>query len=298
MIGRITNQMTASMTLANLNQAMDRLNTSQQELSSGKKINQPSDDPYGTTLSLQMRSQLSQLDTYSKNVDDGTAWAQAATTSLSQVDSMVQRIRELTVQAANGSNSASDDQAAAAEVNQLIDAIKQNANAQYNGQYIFSGASTQTAPYQSGSNDSYQGGTGAITRAIGPGASIQINADISQVLGSGGGDGKLLDTLRTIASDMQSGNSGALGGDISKLDSNFSTLTQVEAHMGAVTDQLQMASSRLEALRVNDTQVLSNTEDADMAQTEIDFSTQQAALQAALQAGARIVQTSLMNFLQ
>jgi flagellar hook-associated protein 3 FlgL len=211
---------------------------------------------------------------------------------------MVQRIRELTVQAANGSNSASDDQAAAAEVNQLIDAIKQNANAQYNGQYIFSGASTQTAPYQSGSNDSYQGGTGAITRAIGPGASIQINADISQVLGSGGGDGKLLDTLRTIASDMQSGNSGALGGDISKLDSNFSTLTQVEAHMGAVTDQLQMASSRLEALRVNDTQVLSNTEDADMAQTEIDFSTQQAALQAALQAGARIVQTSLMNFLQ
>jgi flagellar hook-associated protein 3 FlgL len=68
--------------------------------------------------------------------------------------------------------------------------------------------------------------------------------------------------------------------------------------VGAVTDQLQMASSRLEALRVNDTQVLSNTEDADMAQTEIDFSTQQAALQAALQAGARIVQTSLMNFLQ
>jgi flagellar hook-associated protein 3 FlgL len=298
MIGRITNQMTASMTLANLNRAMDRLNTSQQELSSGKKINQPSDDPYGTTLSLQMRSQLSQLDTYSKNVDDGTAWAQAATTSLSQVDSMVQRIRELTVQAANGSNSASDDQAAAAEVNQLIDAIKQNANAQYNGQYIFSGTSTQTAPYQSGSNDTYQGGTGAITRAIGPGASIQINADISQVLGSAGGDGKLLDTLRTIASDMQSGNSGALGADISKLDTNFSTLTQVEAHVGAVSDQLQMASSRLEALRVNDTQVLSNTEDADMAQTEIDFSTQQAALQAALQAGARIVQTSLMNFLQ
>jgi flagellar hook-associated protein 3 FlgL len=210
----------------------------------------------------------------------------------------VQRIRELTVQAANGSNSASDDQAAAAEVNQLIDAIKQNANAQYNGQYIFSGTSTQTAPYQSGSNDTYQGGTGAITRAIGPGASIQINADISQVLGSGGGDGKLLDTLRTIASDMQSGNHGALSADISKLDTNFSTLTQTEAHIGAVSDQLQMASSRLEALRVDDTQVLSNTEDADMAQTEIDFSTQQAALQAALQAGARIVQTSLMNFLQ
>jgi flagellar hook-associated protein 3 FlgL len=298
MIGRITNQMTASMTLANLTQSMDRLDTTQQRLSSGKKINEPSDDPYGTSLSLQLRGQLSQLDTYSKNVDDGTAWAQAASTSLSQVDSMVQRIRELTVQTANGANTAGDDQAAAAEVNQLITAIKQNANAQYNGQYIFSGTSTQTAPYQAGAADTYQGGTGAIMRTIGPGASIQVNADISQVLGSGGGDGKLLDTLRTIASDMQSANSAGLSSDLSKLDTNFSTLTQTEAHVGAVTDQLQMASSRLQALQVDDTQVLSNTEDADMARTEIDFSTQQAALQAALQAGARIVQTSLMNFLQ
>jgi flagellar hook-associated protein 3 FlgL len=212
---------------------------------------------------------------------------------------MVQRVRELVVQAASGSNTTADDQAAAAEVGQLIQAIKQNAGAQYNGQYIFSGTSTQTAPYQSGSNDAYQGGTGAILREIGPGATIQVNVDISQLLGSGqgAGDGKLLDTLRTIAQDMQAGSTAGLNADLSKLDSNFSTLSQMEANMGAVTDQLQMASSRLEALQVNDTQVLSSTEDADMAKTEIDFSTQQAALQAALQAGARIVQTSLMNFL-
>jgi flagellar hook-associated protein 3 FlgL len=298
MIGRITNQMTAQMTLANLTQAMDRVDTTQQELSSGKKINQPSDDPYGTSLSLQLRGQLSQLDSYSRNVDDGSAWAQTASTSLSQMDSIVQRVRELTLQAANGSDTAADDQAATAEVNQLITAVKQQANAQYNGQYIFSGTSTQTAPYQSGSTDAYQGGTGAIMRTIGPGASIQVNADISQVLGSGGGDGKLIDTLRTIASDMQSGNASALGADISKLDANASTLGQAEANMGAIGNQLQMASTRLSALQLDDTQVLSNTEDADMAQTEIDFSTQQAALQAALQAGAKIVQSSLMNFLQ
>jgi flagellar hook-associated protein 3 FlgL len=299
MIGRITNQMTAEMTLANLTQAMDRLDTTQQELSSGKRINQPSDDPYGTSLSLQLQGQLAQLDSFNKNVDDGTAWAQAASSSLSSIDTMVQRVRELVVQAASGSNTTADDQAAAAEVGQLIQAIKQNAGAQYNGQYIFSGTSTQTAPYQSGSNDAYQGGTGAILREIGPGATIQVNVDISQLLGSGqgAGDGKLLDTLRTIAQDMQAGSTAGLNADLSKLDSNFSTLSQMEANMGAVTDQLQMASSRLAALQVNDTQVLSSTEDADMAKTEIDFSTQQAALQAALQAGARIVQTSLMNFL-
>jgi flagellar hook-associated protein 3 FlgL len=211
---------------------------------------------------------------------------------------MVQRVRELVVQASNGTNSAANDQASAAEVNQIISAIKNTANTQYNGQYIFSGTSTQTAPYQSGATDTYQGGTGAVTRAIGPGATVQVNADISQVLGSGGGDGKLLDTLRTIAADLQSGNTSALSStDLGKLDGNFGTLTQVEANVGAVTDQLNMAASRLQTLHDSTTQVLSSTQDVDMAQAEIDFSTQQAAFQAALQAGARIVQTSLMNFL-
>jgi flagellar hook-associated protein 3 FlgL len=212
---------------------------------------------------------------------------------------MVQRVQELVTEASNGTSSTSNDQAMATEVNQLIQSIKQTANTQYNGQYIFSGTSVQTAPYQAGSNDAYQGGTGAVTRAIGPGSSVQVNTDLSQVLGSGGGDGKLLDTLRTIASDMQSGNASALSGtDLTKLQGNYGSLTQVEANVGAVTDQLSLASSRLSSLQLNDTQVLSNTEDADMAQTEIDFSTQQAALEAALQAGAKIVQTSLMNFLQ
>ncbi len=300
MIGRITNQMTADLTLSNITQAMDRLDTTQQQLSSGKKINQPSDDPYGTSLALQLKGQISQLDTFNNNVVDGTAWAQTASSALSQVDTMVQRVRELVVQASNGTNSASNDQASAAEVNQLISAIKNTANTQYNGQYIFSGTSTQTAPYQSGATDTYQGGTGAVTRAIGPGTTVQVNADISQVLGSGQGaaDGKLLNTLRTIAQDLQSGNASALSGaDLTNLDRNFSSLTQVEANVGAVTDQLNLATSRIQAIQDNATKVLSNTQDADMAQTEIAFSTQQAAFQAALQAGARIVQSSLMNFL-
>jgi flagellar hook-associated protein 3 FlgL len=298
MVGRITTQMTAQLTLASITQSMDRLDTTQQELSSGKKINQPSDDPYGTSLSLQLQGQLSQIEGYNDNVTDGTAWTQTASSALSQIDSMVQRAQELVVNASNGSNSASDDQADATEINQLIASIKQIANTQYNGQYIFSGTSTQTAPYQSGATDTYQGGTGAITRAIGPGLSVQVNADLSQVLGSGGGDGKLLDTLRTIASHMQAGNTAALSTDLTTLNGNYGTVTQAETNMGAITQQLSMAATRLQTLHDNATQVLSNTRDVDMAQAEVDFSTQQAAFQAALQAGARIVQSSLLNFLQ
>src|SRR5437868_92429 len=151
MLGRITTQMTAQLTISDLQQSLNRLNTTQQELSSGRKINQPSDDPYGTSQALNLNGQLSSLNDYANNVADGTAWAQQATTSLGGIDSMVQRVRELVVQASNGTYKQSDLNASAAEVNQLIDAIKQEPNSSYNGQYIFSGTAASTPPYQSGS---------------------------------------------------------------------------------------------------------------------------------------------------
>lgn len=301
MIGRITTQMTSEMTLADLTQARDRLETTQQELSSGKRINQPSDDPYGSSVAIQLNGELAQLTSYSRNVDDGSSWNQATQTALTNIDSMVQRVRELVVQAGSGSNSQSNLNATAAEVNQLIGAIKQEANAQYNGQYIFSGTATTTPPYQSGANDAYGGNSGAINRLIAPGTTVQVNADISQVLGSGqaAADNKLLNVLRNISQDMTSGNRSALAGtDLQALDSNFNALTQMQAGLGATADRLQLASSRIQDLQSSDTRALSNTQDADMAKTAIDFSTEQAAYNAALRASANIVQSSLLDFLK
>jgi flagellar hook-associated protein 3 FlgL len=292
--------MTASMTLNDLQQSLNRLDTTQQQLSSGKKINQPSDDPYGTSQAMSLNGQLSSLNDYTNNITDGTAWTQQATTSLGDIDSMVQRVRELVVQASNGTYTQSDLNASASEVNQLIDAIKQEANASYNGQYIFSGTSTGTAPYQTGSTDTYQGGTGSVNRLIGPNTTLSVSTNISTLLGNGqaSGDGGLLDTLRTIASDMQSGNTGAIGGaDLKNLDSNFGTLTQMEANVGAITNRLTLASTRIQQLQNSDTAALSNVQDADMATVAINFSTEQAAYSAALKAGANIVQSSLLDFL-
>jgi flagellar hook-associated protein 3 FlgL len=305
MIGRITNEMAAQTTLAGIETALDRLDTTQQELSTGKQINQPSDNPSGTALTLQLNNNLANLTSYQNNVTDGTGWTQAATGALSDVTNAVQRVRELALEAANGSQSSSDRQADAAEVNQLIDEIKSDANTQYNGQYVFSGTATTTQPYQSGSSDAYAGNAGSVTRQIGPGTSLAVNANLSGVLGTGqtvsgqpAGDGLLLNTLRNIADDMQSGNTSALSGsDLTSLDSNLNSLNGLSAVVGSTTDRLQMAASRITALQNSATDTLSSTQDADMAKTEIDFSTEQAALTAALQSGAQIVQQSLMSFL-
>ena len=304
MIGRITNQMSSQTTLAGIETALDRVDSTQQELSTGLKINQPSDDPSGTSLALQLNTQLSNLNTYSNNVTDGTGWATASGSALTDITNSVERIQELTLEAANGTQSTADMQASGQEVNQLIDEIKQDANTQYNGQSVFAGSATATAPYQSGSNDAYAGNGASVNRQIGPTTTLAINGNLSSVLGSGqttsgqpAGDGLLLNTLRNISDAMQSGNTNQLTTSLTSLNTNFNSLNGLSADVGAVQDRLQMAASRIETLQTSDGQVLSNTQDADMASTEISFSTEQAALTAALQSGASVVQESLMNFL-
>jgi flagellar hook-associated protein 3 FlgL len=303
MIERITPLMTSAQILANINSLQDQLDHTQQELSTGRTINQPSDNPYGASLAISLSQDLSSLNSYANDVTDGTAWASAASTALQSIQSMVQRVQELTVEAANGSMSPTDLRATAAEVNQLIDAIKQTADTQYNGQYIFSGTATQTAPYSSSTGDVYQGNNGSVLRQIGPGAQLQVNVDISSLLGSGqgAGDGLLLDTLRTIASDMQGATTADVAdlsaNQIANLQGNVSVLEQLQANVGAVQDRLQLASTRIQALQTSDTAALSNDEDANIASTYTTFSNEQAAFTAALKAGASIVQSSLMDFL-
>jgi flagellar hook-associated protein 3 FlgL len=295
--------MTSQSTLTDLSSALNRLTKTQAQLSSGKRITQPSDDPYGASLAVQLNSQLDGLSSYNRQVNDGTSWTQATDSSLMDMNNIVQRVRELTVEASNGTNSQSNLSDVAAEVDQLTDALKQSANATYNGQYIFSGTAN-VQPYANGSaGDAYQGNTGTITRQIGPGATntVTINTDVSGLLGqglTGPGDTGLLSTFETISNDLKTGNTNNLGNDLKGLDTNISSLQGLQANVGAVEQRLQLASSRIQDLQLSTTQNLSNDQDVDMAQAAIDFSTQQAAYTAALQASAKIVQNSLLNFLQ
>ena len=300
-IGRITNQMVSQEILSNVNQAEDALSTTEEELSSGRSINEPSDNPYGASLAVALNGQLSRLSDFTDNITDGTAWTQTAGSALQSIQQVVSTAQELTIQGGTGSSSQQDRNAIAGEVQSLIASVKSAANAQYNGQYVFAGSATSTQPYQTATGDTFQGNTGAVTRAVLPGtAPVQVNADLASVLGNGAasGDGGLLDTLQTISSDLQSGNTTALGStDLANLTTNLNALAGVQATVGSTQDRLQQASTQIQTLQTNATSALSNDQDANLATTETTFSNEQAAFQAALQAGANIVQTSLMNFL-
>lgn len=300
---RITNLMSSGAMLRDLNDGMDRLTRLQDELSSGKQITRPSDDPYGASRAMSLRGELGGLDQYQRNVDDGTGWLNTSDAALGQVSNALQRVRELLVQGGSDTAGTAARNAMADEIDQLTESVKQEGDVQYGGRYVFSGTATNTQPYQLGGSDRYQGDAGTITRAIGPQVELPVNVDLHQLLGDGqsAADGKLLDTLRGISAHLRGGTPADADAlrttDLQALDTNVDTLNGIRADVGARTNRLAFAASRLGGLQTNATQLLSNTEDADMAQTITQYTTQQAAYNAALRAGANIVQSSLLDFL-
>jgi flagellar hook-associated protein 3 FlgL len=299
---RLSNSMIARASLADIQDVSNRLRDTQRKMSSGKEITKPSDDPFGTTKALTSRRDLEEITQTQRNVDDALAWQSVTETALARMSDVTQRARELLVQGASDSNGPTEREAIAKEIDQLVETAKTEANASYGGRYIFSGTLTNTKPYTVGGTDAYVGNSAAIVRTIGPGVSVPVNVTADQFLGTGGGDGKLIDTLRNIATHLRGGTAAdgnALrNGDIVALDSNLDTFNSVRATVGAQTNRLESAQLRLAELEENTTEQLSKVEDADMAKTLIDFSLQQAVYQSALKSGANVLQGSLLDFLR
>jgi flagellar hook-associated protein 3 FlgL len=299
MTQRITQSSTARLLLGDLSTAVDRLSRTQQKIASGKEITKPSDNPYGTSRALQLRSDLDENQQYQRNVDEASSWQDVTDTSLGKAGDFVQRARELLIQGANGATNNAGRSAIADEIDQIIGAVKTEANAQYAGRYIFGGTLTTTAPYNQ-TTDSYTGDNNSIVREIGKGVSVTVNVVGDGVFGHADATGRtgLIGALRQISDDLRANDTNALSGDITTLDGAQDTLIGARAVVGALSNRLEAAGSRLGELEQSTTQLLSETEDADMAKTLVDYSMQQNVYQAALKAGSQLIQPSLLDFLR
>jgi flagellar hook-associated protein 3 FlgL len=296
MSARITNNMISRSVLNDLNEVSQRLSKTQQRMSSGKQITRPSDDPYGTSRALSLRADIAGAQQYQRNVGEATAWQSVTDSALSKITEAVQRARDLAIQGASDPAGQAARNADAAEIDQLIASVKQEANASYGGRYVFSGTATDIAPYAVAGADTYLGDTAAVAREIGPGVSVQVNVVGSSLLGSGqaAADGKLLNVLRDLSDHLKSGTVASMNTlrttDIKAIDTNLDAISQARATVGATTNRLESANGRLQEVEESLTKLLSDVEDADMAKTYTDFSMQQSVYQSALRAGSNIVQ--------
>ena len=297
MSARITQNMLSRSLLLDLQNVTDKLSRTQRKISSGKELTAPSDDPFAASQALMLRQDVALDQQYQRNIAEAQSWQGVTDTALSNVGDAVLRVRDLVVQGANDTLGPQGRQAIANEVTQLIDSIKSSANAQYAGRYVFAGSATLTQPYQLGANDAFSGNTETVKREIGPGVQIDLNTVGQTTFGDD--TSGLLKTLRDIVTDLNSGNTAALGNaDLQAIDVAHDTVINARSVVGASSNRLDTAMNRIQQLQDASSKRLSDTEDADMAQTMVQFSQQQNAYQAALRSGANIVQASLLDYLR
>jgi len=291
---RITNSMVSRTVLSDIQDVFGKLSRTQERLSSGKQLTKPSDDPFAASRALLYRTGLDANRQYQTNVNEAKSWLDASDTALSQLGESSSRARELILQGANGTNSQVQRDAIASELDQIADSIKTVANTQYAGRYIFSGAATQTAPFTVGGADTYLGDTAAINREIGQNVQVPVNVTGDTVVSP------LLAAIRQAAIDLRAGGTPAnlSTTDLAAMDAATDAIQTTRSSVGARVNRLTAAQDRLQQLELAQTKQLSDTEDADVAQTMVDYSTQSAVYQAALKAGSQLIQPSLLDFLR
>jgi flagellar hook-associated protein 3 FlgL len=312
---RITNNMVSDRVISDLQAQYSQLANTQLQVSTGRRVNNPSEDPTAYSQERLRNSQLAGIQSSQTSVNSAQTWLNQSESSLGNLNDVIARAKDLATAAANGSYSATDRANAANEVDQLIKAAKDAMNAKVGNDYIFSGTRTDTAPYGTATGDAYQGDANAILRSGGDAVTLQANPSFTDAAGNNGpltgaallgngsasGDGKILDTLTQLAAHLRGGtaaDTAAIGTtDLRALETNRVAVTSATQAIGAMGNRATAALSRLQDMEDNAKNSIDDLTGVDMARALTDYSTQSAAYQAALKVGAQIIQPSLLQFL-
>jgi flagellar hook-associated protein 3 FlgL len=276
--------------------------TTQEQISTGRRVNRPSDDPLAAGQERLRTADLEGIKRSQDSVASASSWLSASESALSSVNDIVARARDLTVQGANGSLDQKSRDAIAAEIDQLTKSAKDAMNVKFGDAYLFSGTKSNLPPYT------------AVIREAGTGATLQVNAPFTPVGGAGaqaltgqsvlgGGntaaDGRVLDVLETVAAHLRAGNVTALQTtDLRALDANQQALSGARAAVGTTLNRADAATKRLQDLEDLTSKGIDDLTGVDLAKALTDFTAQQSAYQAALKVGSQIIQPSLVDFLR
>lgn len=245
----VQHNLTAANTNRQLGITTNGLQKSTEKLSSGYKINRAADDAAGLSISEKMRNQIRGLNKASDNAQDGISLVQTAEGALNEVHSMLQRMSELAVQAANGTNATTDRTALNDEVQQLKTEIQRvGSTTQFNKMNILDGG------FSAGTKKALQVGANA-NQTI----SIAISALKSVVGSSLTGDLKI-----STATNAQSA--------ITTVQSSIEKLSTLRSKLGAVQNRLEHTVANLDNISENTQSAESRIRDTDMAEEMVQYS--------------------------
>ncbi|QAA31641.1 flagellar hook-associated protein FlgL [Clostridium manihotivorum] len=330
---RVTNRMLSNNFLSDMRTNLNNMKTLQSQLSSGKEIRRPSDDPFKVARAMQLNTDISANKQYNENISDTINWLDATDTSLDQVTQTFQRIRELTISSGNAAYGSDERRAIKDELNQKVSEIAQILNSNFDGKYVFGGSKVTSKPLgvkdfdASGNKGLFFAGKegeelsvnstditmssqmdmikGKLPVEVSQGVTMDYNVSAYDVLNFTSEKGKQINVsnlLNNIITNLDSSSADAqsrlTGENLDDLTAAASNILKIRAEVGAKQNRMDSAKDKNDQENYNLTEVLSNTEDIDITQKTMEYSTMQTVYMASLQTSAKIIQPSLMDYLR
>lgn len=297
---RVTQTMLNSNMLRNLNNSMHNMDKLQHQLSSGSKIAKPSDDPVVAARGMFYRSSLMENDQYKRNVDEAQSWMDMTDTTMDEMGNIMKRVKELLVYSGDGAVSPEDLKTMGAEIEELKNHMGTLANQQINGKYIFAGTDTNKAPFDAnalgGKGDFVSTNASPINLEVSQNVFVTSNVNAQNIFNYPNAAGNVFKVLNNIIDELKAGRSATQFQTV--MDDQFDNLLAERATLGASVNRVELIAERLDSQEVSITGLMSKNEDADMAKVMTDLKTQESVHNAALGAGARIIQPTLLDFLR
>ena len=292
---RLTQTMLVNRSHAAVQLGLSRFAAVQEQVSTGRRLNRPSDSPTDTASAMRLRGSLKATEQYERNASDGLGRLALVDQTLFTVTDLVGRAREIALEGANtGASSQTARDALAAEVDQIRDELLNQANAQYLTRPVFGGVTAGARAYDD--SGTFVGVAGAIPRRVGDDVSVRVDVDGRTVFGDGATS--VFAELEDLSTALRAGDATGIQAGVTALATRGTTVATAHATVGAAYQRIETARAGLVDRQLHLTTALSDLEDVDLARATIDLKMQEVAYQAALASTARVMQPSLLDFLR
>jgi len=285
--------------LADLQQSQSSLNTALQEVSTGKSVSEPSDNPAASAEMVGNTMETASVDQYTKNITSVLANVQQAGSVLSSVVTSLTQAVSLGTEGANGTNSSTSLAALAQQVQSILANVVSDANTSVSGVYLFGGTASGTAPYTADSSSStgytYNGNNDSNSVAVGDNFDIQVDLPGSQIFSNSSNN--VIGALSSLVTALQSGDSSQISSATSAVSSAINYVGEAQGFYSNAESQLNSQETYLQQDTVTLTNQQNNLVGVDEAQAATQLSQAETANSATLAAAAKVLPDTLLNYL-
>jgi flagellar hook-associated protein 3 FlgL len=288
--------------------ANNRMNTAKNQntdamsvLSTQKRLQKVEDDPVGMTKVIRGRHEVKKMESFLENINFSKGFINLSESALQGLQNNLQRARELAVGMANDTYAIDSRRSVAREVKEVINEVVNLGNTQYNGHFVFSGFRNRTPAFSH--DGTFLGDDGAIYMEVADGNFRQINLQGRAVFEATledqeKGHFNMIDALNMLKTSLESDDKDGIYKSIEEMQYQIEKTASLQANIGAIWGAIEKAEDRITLQKEQKIQVVSKVEDADMFEATSDFKRTESALQTTLMASNKLLQPSLLNFIQ